>query len=37
MTVFGFLEQFGLTAFVAVVSGVAALGAWKMIKEWLPW
>lgn len=32
-----FFEHVGLGAFFVIVLVVAALGAYKLVKEWFPW
>lgn len=37
MTWTSLFDHFGLTAFFTIVLVVAALGAYKLVKEWFPW
>lgn len=37
MTVFDLMSQFGFTPIVVIIGMIAALGAYKFVKDWLPW
>lgn len=37
MTIWNVMQKFGFVGVAAVFGGIAALGAFKLAKEWLPW